>query len=134
MKKDDGSWDVHPIYYSLIHDIFRKLDGNGKMLLDADDVVSLRSITKAKCLEGMDQDYFLSFFKGYSWNSDKMVTEKGFTEFMTDLAFDDEEDFMRIVHRMGYDDDLFSFKSWNFVMSFHFTESFEVSLGDNTWD
>ena len=40
-----------------------------------------------------------------------MVTEKGFTEFMTDLAFDDEEDFMRIIHRMGYDDDLFSFKS-----------------------
>ena len=41
----EGVKDVHPIYYSIFHDIFRKLDGNGKLVLDADDIVSLRSIS-----------------------------------------------------------------------------------------
>ena len=122
---------MHPLWKSTLRDVFKKVDMLMTRQLDPADLRIFGEMSGLKYMKKI-QDYMMNDkqrLRFYSSSKDGL-TMYGFTELCTDIEEIKEKDLDAALKQMGYDEDLFSNKTRNFVFSVHCNEPIKCSIGD----
>jgi len=109
---------IHPVYKSIIKDIFKKIDISMERIVEADELNLFGGIADLQVFKDIDDSDFGASgpLRTYASN-DQGFTCYGFTDYITNKV--SEEDFSKALTAFGYDEYGFSNKSRNFIISVH---------------
>jgi hypothetical protein len=126
---DETKKDFTPIFKNTINDIFKKFDLllNQKLMF-----TEFKGFYSSIFKKQLSEDEFNNIYlKNYS-SHENGITEKGFYQFFTDIYLKEGEDKIKeILNNLGYDNDLYSLRSRNFMITFHSNNEIIINVRDN---
>ncbi len=126
---DEEKGDFTPIFKNTILDIFKKFDLllNQKLMF-----TEFKGFYSSIFKKQLSEDEFNNIYlKNYS-SHENGITEKGFYQFFTDIYLKEGEDKIKeILNNLGYDNDLYSLRSRNFMITFHSNNEIIINVRDN---
>ena len=126
---DETKKDFTPIFKNTINDIFKKFDLllNQKLMF-----TEFKGFYSSIFKQQLSEDDFNNIYlKNYS-SHENGITEKGFYQIFKDIYLNEgEEKIKEILNNLGYDKDLYSLRSRNFMITFHSNNEIIINVRDN---